>query len=516
MFLEFYKLKEQPFGVTPNPRYLYLGESHREALASLYYGVSTGRGLLTLIAPPGMGKTTLLFRLLDRLRSSARTVFLFQTQCDSKELLRYILGDLGINTEGQDFVTMHARLNGVLLEEARAGRRFVLVIDESQNLSDSVLETARLLSDFETPNEKLMQIVFAGQPQLAEKLERPDLVQLRQRISISAQLRTFNAMEVGQYIDHRLQVAGYGGGSLFTTAAIEKVALSSEGVPRSINNVCFHALSLGYALGRRQIDADLIEEVAADIGLILRTHSKDAAMVSISSPARSQTESQPTVLKSPSPSIPMVPSATQMAPAEPDSEDDLIHRVDGHDPLVLENIEEAQVRGADILAEVVDSVPCFEEAASKPATDRIDFLHNFKPWIEDAPNEYVLISSPTSPKTTGYFGRPCSEDSATSTLNRNKCSAPSLTYGQGNRSQITPWVLVAALSILTALGALSLHHDSWPSAAHTPQTPVPNVVVSRSLVSAIRFEASPVFAVTKDVLAAAKYSERAYNESFRS
>lgn len=267
MFLEFYGLKEQPFGVTPDPRFLYLSGSHREALASLSYGIKMGRGLLALVAPPGMGKTTLLFRLLEHLRRSARTAFLFQTQCDSFGLLRYLMGDLGIDTRGQDFVAMHEQLNELLIREANSGKRFVLVIDEAQNLDDSVLETARLLSDFETPSKKLLQIIFAGQPQLAEKLQRPELAQLRQRISILGRLEPFSAVEVIHYINHRLRVAGHNSDSLFTPAAFERIAASSKGTPRNINILCFNALSLGCALGRKQIDADLIRAAEADLDL---------------------------------------------------------------------------------------------------------------------------------------------------------------------------------------------------------------------------------------------------------
>ncbi|PYV36792.1 MAG: hypothetical protein DMG06_29870, partial [Acidobacteria bacterium] len=147
MFLEFYQLQEQPFGVTPDPRFLYFSQSHREALASLSYGIETGRGFLAFIAKPGMGKTTLLFHLLENLRNSARTAFLFQTQCDSRELFRYLMADLGLDTKDQDVVRMHNQLNEVLLREAQAGKRVVLIIDEAQNLEDSVLETVRLLSD---------------------------------------------------------------------------------------------------------------------------------------------------------------------------------------------------------------------------------------------------------------------------------------------------------------------------------------------------------------------------------
>jgi TonB family protein len=265
MFLEFYKLREQPFSDTPDPRYVYLSQTHREALASLFYGIDAGRGFLALIAEPGMGKTTLLFHLLELLRSSARTAFLFQTQCDSRELLRYLLADLEIDTRGKDLAWMHERLKEVLIGEARAGKHFVVFIDEAQNLSDSALETVRLLSNFETPRSKLMQIVLAGQPQLADKLARPELRQLCQRISILSQLGPLTRTETSVYIDHRLHTAGYKGGHLFTPEALVMIAAWSEGVPRKINNLCFNALTLGYALGQKEIDSSVVREAVNDL-----------------------------------------------------------------------------------------------------------------------------------------------------------------------------------------------------------------------------------------------------------
>ena len=145
MFLDFYKLREQPFGDTPDPRYVYLSGTHREALASLFYGIETGRGFLALIARPGMGKTTLLFHLLERLRNTAHTAFVFQTQCDSRELLGCVLVDLGIDTRGNEFPRLYEQLKQVVISNANAGKRLVIVIDEAQNLEDSALETVRLL-----------------------------------------------------------------------------------------------------------------------------------------------------------------------------------------------------------------------------------------------------------------------------------------------------------------------------------------------------------------------------------
>ena len=273
MFLEYYGLREQPFGVTPDPRFLYFGTTHREALASLFYGIESGCGFLALIAPPGMGKTTLLFHLLEKLRGSAQTVFLFQTQCGSREMFRHVLNDLGIDSGEQDLAAMHESLNSVLLANARKGRRVVLVIDEAQNLRDSVLETVRLLSDFETPQSKLLQIVLSGQPQLADKLSQPGLTQLRQRISVIGRLHPFTRVETMVYLEYRLCRAGYSGPALFSYDAIDMIAANSKGVPRTINNLCFNALTLGFAKRQKQIDAATVCEVMADLDLEgLSTH----------------------------------------------------------------------------------------------------------------------------------------------------------------------------------------------------------------------------------------------------
>src|ERR1700732_4633741 len=232
MFRDFYGFTEQPFGVTPDPRFLYLSPSHREALASLYYGIDAGRGFVALIAKPGMGKTTLLFHLLQRFGTSARTVFLFQTQCNSREFMRFLLLELGRESQGQqDIVTMHEAFNRCLLQEAKAGRRFIVVVDEAQNLEPSVLETIRLLSDFETPQAKLLQIVLAGQPELADKLASRNLAQLRQRISLVSGLKQLSLDDTRNYIQHRLRVAGYEGQSLFTPQALAHTADFTEGIP---------------------------------------------------------------------------------------------------------------------------------------------------------------------------------------------------------------------------------------------------------------------------------------------
>jgi general secretion pathway protein A len=266
MFLEYYGLAEQPFGVTPDPRFLYLGSKHREALAALDHGLRSNRGFLALIAKPGMGKTSLLFQYLESLRDEARTAFLFQTNCDPRGFMQYLLADLGLDGTGKDLPEMHTILNRILVEETRAGRRFVLVIDEAQNLNDETLESIRLMSNFETPSKKLMHIVIAGEPRLAERLAKAS--QLQQRISFTIRIEPFTREEVNAYIEHRLSVAGYQGAPLFTEGARLFIAEHSEGIPRKINNVCFNAMSLGCALKQRTIDRDLVWEiVAADFNL---------------------------------------------------------------------------------------------------------------------------------------------------------------------------------------------------------------------------------------------------------
>ena len=267
MLLEYYNLLEQPFGVTPDTRFLYLNHMYCEALASLWYGVEERRGFIALIAHPGMGKTTLLFQLLQRLRrTSARTVFLFQTCCSADDLIRYLLLDLGI-WPSSDAVSMRYQLNEALIREARAGRQVVFVIDEAQNLSAATLESVRLLSDFETSQGKLLQIVLAGQPQLANTLMKPEMLQLTQRLSMTNFLDPLDAEEVGRYVRHRLGVAGYQGKPLFTPDALQLVAEESQGIPRNVNNICFGAMSMAFALHRKKIDREIVESVAADQSL---------------------------------------------------------------------------------------------------------------------------------------------------------------------------------------------------------------------------------------------------------
>ena len=291
--LAFHGLRQQPFDVTPDPAYLYFSPSHREALTSLSQGIENLRGFMALIAEPGMGKTTLLNRLMEELSDSARVIFLFQTQCSSSELLAYILNELEVEHAGMDVVAMHRALNQALLEEMLRGRRFVLIVDEAQNLQDSVLETIRLLSDFETTHSKLIQIVLAGQPQLVDTLTRESLVQLRQRIAVLSNLQALNAAETAEYIEHRLRAAGWNGTTLFTNDALALIAESSAGTPRRINNICFNALLLAFTQRREMIDSEIVKKVAGklDLEALARRPRQDVtSSQKVTSPDRSGTD----------------------------------------------------------------------------------------------------------------------------------------------------------------------------------------------------------------------------------
>jgi len=272
MLLQYFGFEQDPFGATPDARCLYLSGTHREALASLDYGFLSNRGFTAMIASPGMGKTTLLRRFLENTRGAARTVFLFDVdaECEPKELVAYILRDIGI-TPAQSSSEMHDQLTGALVKENRAGRKFVVVIDEAQNLSNAVLERVRLLTNFETSQGKLMQVVLSGQPQLEDKLMQPSLIQLRQRISTICRIKPLSTDETVAYIDYRLKLAGYDGEALFSKDALQSITEASEGIPRSINNLCFNAVSLCCALNRKQVDANMVAEAIADLQLSPQT-----------------------------------------------------------------------------------------------------------------------------------------------------------------------------------------------------------------------------------------------------
>lgn len=262
-----YGIRENPFGSSPDPRYLYDSLTHREAFSSLVTGIDCGVGFQALIAQPGMGKTTVLFRFLQRFQAIANTALIFQVQADPQQFLRGLLNELGSQVNQDDIGTMQAQFNKLLLEQRRVGKRTIVVVDEAQNLSTEVLESLRILSNFEYSSSKLLQVVLAGQPELANKLCRPELTQLQQRISIVSRLLPLGPSETNHYIKHRLMIGGYDGPDLFTTKALAMISDCGGGIPRNINTLCLNALLLGAAVKERTIDVSIVSEVIADLDL---------------------------------------------------------------------------------------------------------------------------------------------------------------------------------------------------------------------------------------------------------
>jgi len=288
MLLQYFGLKEEPFGVSPDPRRLFLSQTHSEALEGLQSGFSSNRGFTAMIAPPGMGKTTLLFRFLEQIRSTARVVFLFDVDstCEPREFVAYILRDLGI-VPAQGSAEMHDQLSEVLVEENLAGRKFVIVIDEAQNLSDAVLERVRLLTNFESSKGKLIQVVLSGQPQLSDKLLQSSLLQLRQRISTVCHIKSLSIEETIGYINYRVKMAGYLGAPLFTEGAMRLIAQASQGTPRTINNLCFNALTQCCKLKSKEVDIAMVAKVISALQLIPPSRESFAPPAAVSASAAS-------------------------------------------------------------------------------------------------------------------------------------------------------------------------------------------------------------------------------------
>jgi general secretion pathway protein A len=265
MYTGFYGLREKPFSLAPDPRYLFLSASHREALAHLLYGIEEGEGFIEVIGQVGTGKTTLCRTLLDRIGSDAEIAYIFNPSPSEVELLSAINREFGLPTAARTRTDLLDGLNQFLLEKNASGRRVLLVIDEAQNLDPAVLEQVRLLSNLETDRAKLLQIVLIGQPELEENLSRSDLRQLRQRITVRWSLKPLSRPEVGEYLEHRLRVAGLADPRLFTPGALRALTRVSRGIPRLINALADRALLAGYTEGRREIDARLVRRAAREL-----------------------------------------------------------------------------------------------------------------------------------------------------------------------------------------------------------------------------------------------------------
>lgn len=265
MYTAFYGLREKPFALSPDPRFLYLAASHREALAHLLYGIEQGEGFISVTGEVGTGKTTLCRTLLERLEGDIELAFLFNPSRSALELLQSICAEFGLPAEGLARRNLMSQLNKFLLEQKERGRRVLLIIDEAQTLSENTLEQVRLLSNLETSREKLIQILLLGQPELDRKLDERGLRQLRQRISVRWKLEPLSADETVAYVRHRIAVAAGEPKDLFSEVALRDVHRRTGGIPRLVNQLCDRALLAGYATRAAQIGPALIRAAAREI-----------------------------------------------------------------------------------------------------------------------------------------------------------------------------------------------------------------------------------------------------------
>jgi general secretion pathway protein A len=265
MYKSFFGLKENPFNVNPDPRYLFLTQHTQEALACLTYGIETRKGFILLTGEVGTGKTTLLNKLLDWLHEqNIATAFVFNPRLTVSEFFDFMMADFGIACDSHDKSQRLLKLNHWLLERYRAGERAVLIVDEAQNLSSELLEEIRLLTNLETATEKLLQIVLCGQPELHQNLIQPELRQLRQRITLRAKTRPLTLEETRGYIAERLRTAGGLPGEIFSPEAVDMLHRHAAGIPRVTNLLAEHALISAFVEQQKPISPEIVDAVARE------------------------------------------------------------------------------------------------------------------------------------------------------------------------------------------------------------------------------------------------------------
>jgi general secretion pathway protein A len=270
MYLDFFQLNEFPFNVTPDPRFLFFSERHREAFDSLLYGVEHRKGFIVLTGEVGCGKTTVCRSVLNNLPGTTHSALILNPSITAAQLIRSILLDLNIEPKGQDKLVHIAQLNRFLLQCLEKGENVAVIIDESQNLDPQLMEQVRMLSNLETDQHKLMQIILSGQPELKERLQRPELRQLRQRVMVHCDLAPLSAVETAHYIQHRLTVAGAADPIVFfQSAAVEQIHKRAGGIPRQINTVCDRALLSAYVRKDRQVTAQDVENALAELASLI-------------------------------------------------------------------------------------------------------------------------------------------------------------------------------------------------------------------------------------------------------
>ena len=266
MYLAFYGLRKEPFHITPDPEFLYLSPSHKEAYAAVVYGVKQRKGFVTLTGEVGTGKTTVLRSYLKKLdREEARPIYLFNPDLTFRELLCMLLHEMGMESEGRSEAWMLQWFHWALIQEFQANRNVVVIIDEAQNMPVETLEKLRMLTNIETAKEKLLQIVLVGQPELQEKLNLHSLRQLKQRVAMSARIRSLTKAEAKAYMRHRITQAMGSTERLFDAAACRALVRHGKGNPRQINILCDNALVTGFGYQQRPVTAKIVNDVAAEM-----------------------------------------------------------------------------------------------------------------------------------------------------------------------------------------------------------------------------------------------------------
>ncbi len=265
MYNDFYGFHEAPFNITPDPRFLFFSDKHREAFNHVLFGIRERKGFIQITGEVGAGKTTVCRAILAELGPSYRTALILNPMITATQMMRTILSELGLEPRKLDRTAYLEILNRFLLEQAAEGHDVVLLIDESQDLEPELLEQVRLLSNLETDQRKLLQIVLIGQPELRDMLNKRELRQLRQRITVRYHLAPLNRFETERYIAHRLRVAGADGRPTFTSWAIRTIQRYSGGVPRLINAVCDKALLYGYVNGTYELGARAVRQAIREL-----------------------------------------------------------------------------------------------------------------------------------------------------------------------------------------------------------------------------------------------------------
>ncbi len=265
VYLDYYGLAEPPFDITPNPRFLFYSAKHREAYNHLLYGIRERKGFVQMTGEVGAGKTTLCRAMLEQLDNHYSTALILNPILTADELIKTVALEFGLPVHGLDRLDTLAVINNFLLQQVERGKETLLIIDEAQDLTDELLEQVRLLSNLETDDRKLLQIILFGQPELRDRLNNPRLRQLRQRITVRYHLPPLTRYEVTQYVQHRIHVSGGNGTPHFTRPAMWRVHRYSHGIPRLVNAVCDKALLAGFVNQSEHITYGMVGQAIREL-----------------------------------------------------------------------------------------------------------------------------------------------------------------------------------------------------------------------------------------------------------